>query len=192
VGEETERARRAEQETGDTARRVAELTVELDAARRAVAAGGDTFQKRLEAADERIKELELQLFGRDRGAPDADIDLASMLEAPAAAADQPIRRFSRYTFRSTLPVTVGDEAAVLVDLSVGGAQVLSENPLELELEAPVSLISSEIPVTCRGRIVWSRADPQSRGKSLRYRAGVLFTDADPAAVEAFIIRYSGT
>jgi hypothetical protein len=41
-------------------------------------------------------------------------------------------------------------------------------------------------------VVWTRADPQSQGKALRYRAGIQFTDSDPAAVEAFIIRYSST
>jgi hypothetical protein len=65
-------------------------------------------------------------------------------------------------------------------------------PLELNREAAVSLVSDEIPVSGRAKVMWTRADPHSKGRSLRYRAGIEFTDVDPAAVEAYIIRYSST
>lgn len=167
----------------------AELTAE-----RARATAGDEMQRRLAAADARIKDLELQLFGRDKPTPgaDADVDLAAMLEDPAPSGEKPIRRFSRYSFRSKIEVHVGDDAAELVDLSIGGAQLLSATALEVNREAPVALVSDEIPVSCRGKVVWSRVDPHSKGRAKRYRAGILFTDADPAAIEAFIIRYSAT
>jgi hypothetical protein len=198
VAAEAARAKSAEAAAAAEAAR-ARTVEEQAAAQRAAAAVPATapvveadWQRRIETADARIKDLELQLFGRDRGTPDADVDLASLLEAPLPAGDKPIRRFSRYTFRSKIEMRIGDDAGVLVDLSVAGAQVLTALPLDLNREDTIELPSDEVPIGCRGRVVWTRADPQSKGKALRYRAGLLFADADPAAVEAFIIRYSGT
>lgn len=175
------------------ARAAEERSNEFDAARQAAIGERATFEKQLaEVASrhqERIRELELQLFGREQGSPDADIDLASLLESPVTV-EQPIRRFSRYTFRPGIEVRFDSESGELVDLSVGGAQVVSAAPLELEAQATFALVSDEIPVSCEGRVVWSRADPRSAGKIRRYRAGILFLNADPAAIEAFIIRYS--
>jgi hypothetical protein len=45
---------------------------------------------------------------------------------------------------------------------------------------------SDRVVLCKGRIVWSHIDPSKQGGSLRYRAGVLFTSADEAGIEAFV------
>jgi len=145
------------------------------------------------AAAGRVRELELRLFRREQADTESpDLDLGSMLEDRTPTGDQPIRRFSRYSFRSKIDVDIEGGNAQLIDLSVGGAQVLSATPLELHHECPIALISDEIPVACRGKVVWTRADPQSQNKALRYRAGIHFTESDPAAVEAFIIRYSST
>jgi len=145
------------------------------------------------AATGRVRELELRLFRREQADTDSpDVELGSMLEDRTPTGEQPIRRYSRYSFRSKIDVDIEGANAQLIDLSVGGAQVLSATPLELHHECPIALISDEIPVSCRGTVVWTRADPQSQAKALRYRAGIQFTDSDPAAVEAFIIRYSST
>ena len=158
----------------------------FDAARQEAAAA-------LAAATARIRDLEIQLFRREQASAESpDEDLGAMLEERAPAGERPIRRFSRYSFRSRMVVDIEGASAQLVDLSVGGAQVLSEVPLELHHEAAVQLVSDEIPVSGRAKVMWSRADPRSKGRALRYRAGLQFTDVDPAAVEAYIIRYSST
>ena len=145
------------------------------------------------AAAGRVRELELRLFRREQAVTESpDLELGSMLEDRTPSGVQPIRRFSRYSFPSTIDVDIEGAHAQLIDMSVGGAQVLSATPLEQHHECLIALISDEIPVTCRGKVVWTRADPQSQAKGLRYRAGIQFTDSDPAAVEAFIIRYSST
>jgi chromosome segregation ATPase len=147
----------------------------------------------LAVATARVRELELQLFRREQaGTETEETDLGSLLEDRTPSRDRPIRRFSRYSFRSKMMVDIEGESAQLVDLSVGGAQVLSQVPLDLNREAAVSLVSDEIPVSGRAKVMWTRADPKSTGRSLRYRAGIEFTDVDPAAVEAYIIRYSST
>jgi chromosome segregation ATPase len=199
VSSEAEKLRTAHADASSQAEKLRaanlDLSTEAESLRAAMVerAAQTDVEMRLAAASTRIRELELQLFGRDRSVEDSpDLDLAAMLEDPAPTAEKPIRRFSRYGFRSKIDVQVDTQAAQLVDLSVGGAQVLSASALDLHHEASIALVSDEIPVSCRGKIVWSRADPHSRGKTLRYRAGILFTDADPSAVEAFIIRYSST
>lgn len=167
-----------------------ERSAKAEEALRAGATAHADLQKRLEAASARVRELELKLFGREQTPPEGqDLDLGSMLE-DAAPAEQPIRRFERYSFPSKIEVRFDEYDAQLVDLSVGGAQIVSAVAFDLAREAPMALVSDEIPVDCRAKVMWTRADPQSHGKTLRYRAGVQFIDADPAAVEAFIIRYS--
>jgi hypothetical protein len=201
IADANERARQAELAVEAERERAQQADVAAEAERersakaeKALLAGATTahadLQKRLEAASARVRELELKLFGREQTAPEGhDLDLGSMLE-DAAPAEQPIRRFERYSFPSKIEARFDEYDAQLVDLSVGGAQILSAIAFELFREAPIALVSDEIPVACRAKVMWTRADPQSQGKTLRYRAGVQFIDADPAAVEAFIIRYS--
>ena len=101
----------------------------------------------------------------------------------------PERQSDRQAFSSALGVQIDGEAALLVDLSVTGAQVLSCASLRPAKTVKMLLPSSEMPVLCRGKIVWARLEPTSPGKPIRYRAGMLFTATDPAAVQTFITRH---
>jgi len=101
----------------------------------------------------------------------------------------PERQADRQAFSSALGVQIDGEAALLVDLSVNGAQVLSCASLRPAKTVKMLLPSSETPVLCRGKIVWARLEPTSPGKPIRYRAGMLFTATDPAAVQTFITRH---
>ncbi len=106
------------------------------------------------------------------------------------AADGPIRKTDRQAFSNALGVQIDGEAALLVDLSVTGAQVLSCSALKPAKTVKMLLPSSESPVLCRGRIVWARLEPTSPGKPIRYRAGMFFTATDQAAVQSFIARHT--
>jgi chromosome segregation ATPase len=151
------------------------------------------YEQRLAAADERIRILELQLFQRDRPEPGvADEELSGMLGVSAPAPFKPTRAASRYSFRSGVNVEIDGRLGALVDLSTTGAQVLAADALEEGREAELRLMSDEIPTVCRGRVVWLRIEPRSPRQPLRYRAGILFTQVDVGAVEAFIIRYAAT
>ncbi len=100
-----------------------------------------------------------------------------------------VRQDARQSFPNALGIQIDGEAALLVDLSVSGAQVLSCSALKPSKNVKVLLPSSEQPVLCRGRIVWARLEPTMPGKPIRYRAGMTFTGADPAAVQSFITRH---
>ncbi|HEV3061122.1 MAG TPA: PilZ domain-containing protein [Vicinamibacterales bacterium] len=148
------------------------------------------YEQQLASVDQQIRALELQLFQRERPVEDRDEDLSSMLEQRASP--QPVRAASRYSFAARIAIEFDGEAGILVDLSTGGAQVLSSRALEQDREGVLVVRSAEVPLTCGARIVWTRLDPNSHGRPLRYRAGVRFAPVDAAAVEAFIIRYSGS
>jgi chromosome segregation ATPase len=148
------------------------------------------YEQQLASVDQQIRALELQLFQRERPVEERDEDLSSMLEQRVSP--QPVRAASRYSFAARIAIEFDGEAGVLVDLSTGGAQVLSSRALDQDREGVLIVRSNEVPLTCSARVVWTRLDPSSHGRPLRYRAGVLFATVDAAAVEAFIIRYSGS
>jgi hypothetical protein len=150
------------------------------------------YQHRLEVAAERIRTLELQLFERDRGAQELDVELTSLLDAPTPPTQKAIRRAKRHRFSKNRKVHIDDAVGEVVDLSIGGAQVLCPDKPDVNRVVAVSFVSDGNPVSCQGRIVWAWLEPHSKGKPLRYRAGILFTEVDETAIEAFIARHAAT
>jgi hypothetical protein len=147
---------------------------------------------RLEVAAERIRALELQIFERDREAQDRDVELTTLLDAPAPRAAKPLRSAARHRFATTMAITIDATPGELIDLSVGGAQVLCARKPEVNNIVALVLSSDKPAVTCRGRIVWAWLEPHSQRRALRYRAGLLFTQSDEAAIEDFIARHGAT
>jgi hypothetical protein len=83
-------------------------------------------------------------------------------------------------------VQIDREAALLVDLSVTGAQVICATSPDVGRIVTLSLLSDEAPCFCQGRLLWARREQTAKGRPFRYRAGIAFTAADEAALEAFI------
>ena len=81
-------------------------------------------------------------------------------------------------------------AATLVDLSLTGAQVIAATALKPNRIVKILLPGEQSPISGKGKIMWARLEPPARGGSVRYRAGVLFTGMDEAAIEAFLARYT--
>ena len=108
---------------------------------------------------------------------------------PAPPADQPVRRASRQAFRHEVAIQIDGSEGVLVDLSVTGAQLLSTTALKPNRVVKLLLPLEQGGVPCKGKIVWARLEPPSRGAAFKYRAGVFFTAVDERAVEAFIARH---
>jgi predicted nucleic acid-binding Zn-ribbon protein len=166
-----------------------ELAARLDAANEgAPAAQADAgLTERLLVATERIRVLELQLFERDRGPKDRDVDLAAMLETPPPApSEQAGQRAKRYEFPARTKIQIDRQPGVLVDLSVTGAQVICATSPEVGRIVTVSLLSDEAPCFCQGRLLWARREQSAKGRPFRYRVGLVFTDIDEAALEKFI------
>jgi hypothetical protein len=108
--------------------------------------------------------------------------------APADVHDPP-RRASRQAFNEDVQIQIDGSATMLVDLSMTGAQVISPTALKPNRMVKVSLPLGDTSVACRGKIVWARLEPPSAGRALCYRAGVLFTTPDEAAIQSFITHH---
>jgi PilZ domain len=151
-----------------------------------------------DAAEQRIRELELQLlqpqFEVDEGgtgpagAADDVTPQMVVISTPADVHDPP-RRASRQAFNEDVQIQIDGSATLLVDLSMTGAQVISPGALKPNRMVKVSLPMGDTSVVCRGKIVWARLEPPSAGRALCYRAGVLFTTPDEAAIQSFITHH---
>jgi hypothetical protein len=115
---------------------------------------------------------------------------ASPALVAAPASHEPPRRASRQAFNQDVQIQIDGSATQLVDLSTTGAQVISATALKPNRMVKVSLPLEETTVSCRAKIVWARLEPPSAGGAFCYRAGVLFTSVDEAAVQAFIAHHS--
>jgi PilZ domain len=97
----------------------------------------------------------------------------------------PARDAKRVRMRQGTYVSVDGIPGELVDLSLGGAQVVLT-----QMVKPNQIVRATIPtakerITCRGRIVWVLYEQPETSLSV-YRAGVKFTDVDTKAVEDFM------
>jgi len=79
---------------------------------------------------------------------------------------------------------------VLVDLSVTGAQVVCVEAPEVGRIVTLTLMTDDTPAFCQARLLWARREQLAKGKPFRFRAGLVFTDADEDAITAFIERHS--
>ena len=147
---------------------------------------------RLEAATERIRALELELFERERGPVDQDVELEPLL--PAAAADVPRADgppAKRYGFKPLRKVQVDREPALMVDLSLTGAQVIFARSPDVGQMVTLALLSDEAPCFCQGRLMWARREQTAKGRPYRYPAGIAFTTGqDEEAIQAFIANHA--
>jgi hypothetical protein len=116
------------------------------------------------------------------GAPAATA--AAVVAAPPAALDQKgTRRAQRHKIIAGIEVLIDGNPALLVDLSVVGAQVVSSTLLKPNQRVRLSFIESSRPVRFSAGVAWS-AFELPKGEP-RYRAGIEFFDADPDAVGRF-------
>ena len=119
------------------------------------------------------------------------MDLISALETkPSPLSDLAGQRARRYTFPPRTKVHLGKEAAVLVDVSVTGAQVICANSPEVGKIVTVTLPSDEAPCFCEGRLLWAQREQSAKNRPFRYRIGLVFTALDEASLRAFIDRHS--
>jgi len=102
---------------------------------------------------------------------------------------QSVRLAVRYMFSTELSVQVNGNPARIFDISVSGCQLLS--PTALKPNQMVKIVLPDVPpVTCSGKVIWTRLEPMAVGQPLGYRAGVRFTKADDLAIETFAARYA--
>jgi PilZ domain len=124
-----------------------------------------------------------------------DSDYMRVVPRPRVAATavaQPVdqrgtRRAPRFRMTGEMTVKVDNRAATLVDLSTVGAQVVTSAIVKANQRVKITFEDDRGAVQCNANVAWTSKDKAAAGP--RYRAGVEFSDADPAAVDAFCERH---
>ena len=98
---------------------------------------------------------------------------------------QGTRRAPRYRIRAGVEIQLDGNPAQVIDLSQVGAQVFSATILRPNQKVRVSVPNDDFVMRFRGSVAWAKFELPQPTEPPRYRAGVEFTDADPAALEAF-------
>lgn len=133
--------------------------------------------------------------------PEAAVDTTSAAEstatsvviAPAEAATRPLdwhgtRRATRYKVRPGVEIQVDGNPASVVDLSIVGVQVVSGTILRPNQKVRISIPNDEFVMRFRGAIAWAKFELPKPNDPPRYRAGVDFADADPAALDEYCLK----
>ncbi len=94
------------------------------------------------------------------------------------------RRAPRFKMNDAAGLLLDGATAKLVDLSTIGAQVLSSTVLKPNQRVRIALTDKQGAVKISGSVAWALFEIPPR-----YRAGIAFVDADPAAVETFSGRH---
>ena len=107
---------------------------------------------------------------------------------PAPPLDQRgTRRAPRFKIAPNVDAVVDGNAAVLVDLSIVGAQVVSGGGLKPNQRVRAVLSDEAGAIRFNATVAWAKFEMSGGGP--RYRAGLDFVDADAAAIEAFCGRH---
>jgi len=109
--------------------------------------------------------------------------------ADADAARLDTRRAPRFPVVNTLQAVVESSTASLIDLSVLGAQVVSEPVLRPNQKIKVALPDEGGTMRVTAHIAWSIYERPSRATDPYYRAGLEFADAAQQALEDYCRRH---
>jgi hypothetical protein len=113
-------------------------------------------------------------------------------EAPSRQRDwHGTRRAPRHRIRSGVEIQLDGNPAEVVDFSQIGAQVLSGTILRPNQKVRVSVPNDDFVMRFRGSVAWAKFELPEPSAPPRYRAGVEFADADPAALESFCHKNKG-
>jgi CheY-like chemotaxis protein len=95
------------------------------------------------------------------------------------------RRAERHRLKSGVEIQLDGNAVSVVDLSIVGAQVLSNTILRPNQKVRVTIPQDDTLVRCRGAVAWAKFELPQPSSPPIYRAGVEFIDADKGIVEQF-------
>ena len=111
---------------------------------------------------------------------------AVAVDEPAPALDQRgTRRAARIRSREGVEVAIDGNPAVLIDLSMVGAQVVSPTVLKPNQRIRVTMGDGKAAIRCSGAVAWA-AFEMPKGLPTRYRAGLDWgMTAEASAIEAF-------
>lgn len=147
-------------------------------------------------ADPSLADSEVRVVSHDTGykrtsavaehesASPAAVPSDSPTETSYALDESGTRGMPRITIARGVELLVDGNPAVLVDLSVGGAQVLSANVLKPNQRVRVTLTDERGSIRTSGTVAWATFEIPPR-----YRAGVEFLGGDSVAIQAYALRH---
>ena len=98
------------------------------------------------------------------------------------------RRAPRYAIAGSMEILVDGKPGSLVNLSLVGAQLVTNASLKPHQRVRVSLSDTEGTLRCVATVVWASFEmPKDSGP--RYRVGLDFINSNPAALESYIGRH---
>ena len=110
---------------------------------------------------------------------------AVAVDEPKPALDQRgTRRAPRMRMKDGVDIAVDGNPAVVVDLSVVGAQVVSTTVLKPNQRVRVAMGDGKAAARCNASVAWASFE-MPKGMTPRYRAGIDFLSADAEAVAGF-------
>jgi PilZ domain-containing protein len=150
----------------------------------AMTARGAALINRIKA-DPSLQDVEIRVLAHD-----SDYTRVVPRLKPAAAAAPALdqtgtRRAPRFKIAGRVEVVIDGKAAVLVDLSLVGAQVVAPLALKPNQEIAMALPAKDGLVRFNAKVAWTSFAPTAEGAP-RYRAGIDFVDADADSVDAFL------
>ncbi len=101
------------------------------------------------------------------------------------------RRYVRVRMAEHVRVMVDGHAATLVDLSTGGAQVVSPAVLRPNHRVRVVMADERGSVKCVALVAWASFEIPPRSEP-HYRAGLQFVDANAVAIETYCSRHAAS
>jgi hypothetical protein len=144
-------------------------------------------------ADPTLAQSEIRVVSHDTELPPPPAENASpaaitAVTKAAVAPFEPLdaggtRRTERFTMVKGLQVLVDGNPASLIDLSGGGAQVLSPTVLKPNQRVRIALSDAGGILRVGGIVLWAAFEIPPR-----YRAGLEFVGADLVAIHAYAIR----
>jgi hypothetical protein len=149
---------------------------------------GAALIKRIKA-DPKLRKCEVRVVSHEGDSEDVpQPDSASQgteSEAAAVKLDQRgTRRAPRVKIVDGVEVLIDGSPAVLIDLSVVGAQVVSPTILRPNQRVRMILPDEERPIRCVAGVAWAAFEMPKSGP--RYRAGIEFFDAESGNLDRFI------
>jgi PilZ domain len=127
------------------------------------------------------------------GAATVSAEVAAAASGPSAVAAQVValntRRAPRFLVRDPLNAVVENGTASLVDISVLGAQVVSQPALRPNQTIKIALPDTGEMLRVTAHVAWSMFEKPKLVMEAYYRAGIEFTDAAQLALEDYRLRY---
>lgn len=99
------------------------------------------------------------------------------------------RRAPRHRVKSGVEIQLDGNAVSVIDVSIVGAQVVSQTILRPNQKVRVTIPQEKAQLRYRGTIAWAKFELPKPTEPPIYRAGVEFLDADATALDKFAAKH---